>query len=82
MSENSPLEIICAPYEVYITTETGSVVFPDTEDTPPSPWVKLGTNGNRNQAEGGVTISHEQVLVYHRTEGNSGPVKATRTSQD
>ena len=82
MAEQSPLEIICAPCEVFITTESGSVVFPDTEDTPPSPWVKMGTNGSRSIAEGGVTGTHEQVLVYHRVEGSTGPVKATRTSED
>ena len=80
MAENIPYEIIASPFEVYITTHGDS--FPGLTATPGGNWARLGRNGIRNQAEGGVTIAHEQVLVYHRVEGNTGPVKATRTSED
>ncbi len=76
----SPVEIICSPYEVYITT--GTDAFPELATTPSGGWVKLGTNGKNNQGEGGVTVENTQTLNYVRVEGRTGPAKAYRTEED
>ena len=79
-NSNEPYEILVAPYEVYLTT--GSDAYPgDVLTTPTGGWTLLGTNGNRNYAEGGVTIEQSQTLVEIHTEGHMGPVKAVRTQE-
>lgn len=78
-NQNEPFEILVAPYEVYLTT--GTPAFPDVLTAPPSTWTLLGTNGNRNYAEGGVTIEQSQTIVEIHTEGHTGPVKAVRTQE-
>lgn len=77
---SSPFEIISAPFEVYMTT--GTDAFPDAASTPTGGWVLLGTNGKRNQAEGGVVVEHNQTLREIRTEGHTGIVKMVRTAED
>ncbi len=76
----NPVEIICSPYEIYITT--GTDAFPDVQIAPSGGWILLGTNGKNNQAEGGVTVENTQTLNYVRVEGRTGPAKAYRTEED
>lgn len=76
----TPFEIITGCYDVYVAPV--GTPFPAPNSTPPSPWTKLGTNGTLDIKEGGVTVAHEQTLVYFRTEGSTGPVKATRTEEN
>lgn len=76
----SPYEIIVAPFDVWVAP-TGST-FPDLADTPTSPFVKIGSNGNKNFDEGGVTVTHNQTVDQIRTLGATGPVKAVRSAED
>jgi len=77
MSE--PYEIIVAPFEVYLAPV--GEAWPDVDTTPAGNWVKLGTNGKRNIADGGVTVTHEQTIVEKRNVGSTGPIKAVRTEE-
>ena len=77
---NVPYEVISSPFKVYITT--GADAFTGILSTPSGGWTKLGTNGTRNQAVGGVTIQHSQTFNKIRTEGHTGPVKAVRTEEE
>ncbi|MEL6738963.1 MAG: hypothetical protein AAFO28_08560, partial [Pseudomonadota bacterium] len=76
----SPFEIITAPLEVWIA-DIGTA-FPALEQAPGAGWTLLGTNGDRNIAEGGVTVAHDKSYNKIRTDGASGPVKATLGSED
>lgn len=73
---NSPFEIITTPFEVW-TAPVGTA-FTAIASTPSASWTQLGSN---RQAEGGVTVKAEQTTVEHRVEGNTGPVKITRTQE-
>lgn len=76
-----PYEIIGAPYTLWIAP-TGTA-YPAIDDDPDAEdWTLIGTNGNRNYDENGVTVSQKQTLNYARPAGATGPVKAFRTDED
>jgi hypothetical protein len=77
MSE--PYEIIMAPYEVWLAVV--GTAFPDVDESPAAAWKKLGTSGDDNMDEAGVTVTHDQTIVQRRTVGSTGPVKVTRTEE-
>lgn len=79
MTQSEPFEIIVAPYEVYLAPV--GEAFPDINDAPSGNWSLLGTSGNRDYGEEGVTVTHEQTLAYHRFLGSTGPRKASRTEE-
>ena len=74
-----PFEIIASPFTLY-WAPTGTS-FPDLNDTPPNPWLKVGTSGDRNYSEDGVVVVHEQTIELFRALGSTGPVKASRTEE-
>lgn len=76
---SSPFEIIAAPFTLW----WGPVgeAFPDLADTPAGNWTQVGTSGDQNYNEEGVTVSHEQTLEYFRMLGGTGPRKVTRTEE-
>lgn len=79
---NEPYEIISSPYTVFVAP-TGTT-FPDidtAEGSFASAWFKLGTSGNRNYEEEGVTVTHEQTVNLWRAAGGTGPIKALRTEE-
>lgn len=75
-----PYEIIGAPFTLWVA-ETGTA-FPAIDAAPGVGWTKIGTNGDRNYSEEGVTVAHSQSLNYARPAGATGPVKAFRTEED
>jgi len=75
-----PYEIIMAPYEVYLAVE--GTAFPLIDAVPGAGWVLLGKLGKLNQGEEGITVTHNQNVVYKRTAGSTGPVKAVRNEED
>lgn len=76
----APLEIVSAPFEVYVGPVGES--FPDTDETPGGNWVLIGTSGNLNYTEDGVTVSHQQTIEKFRAHGSTGPRKAFRTEEE
>lgn len=76
----APLEIVAAPFEVYIGPVGES--FPDTDETPAGNWVLIGTSGSLNITEDGVTVEHSQTIETFRALGSTGPRKAFRTQED
>jgi len=75
-----PYEIIGAPFTLWVA-DTGTA-FPLIDAAPGVGWTKVGTNGDRNYSEDGVTVAHAQTLNYARPAGATGPVKAFRSEED
>lgn len=75
----APFEIVASPFTCW-WAPTGTS-FPDLNDTPPAAWTKIGTSGDRNYSEDGVTVVHEQTVELFRALGSTGPVKASRTEE-
>src|SRR5262245_60682115 len=80
MSNAVPYEVIAAPYTVYIAPIGES--FPAINATPAGNWVKVGTNGDLNYQDDGVTVQHSQTIEKWRSLGDTGVRKVFRTEED
>lgn len=76
----TPFEIIGAPFTVYIAPI--GTTFPLINVVPAVAWIKLGTNGDRNYSNDGVTVSHAKTYQKVRPAGATGPVKAFLDEED
>lgn len=75
----TPREIVVGPLEIWLAA---SVEAEDDVDTTPSGnWSLLGTNGDENYAEDGITITHSQTLRQSFTLGATGPLKVNRQQE-
>ena len=75
-----PYEIIGAPYTLWLAPV--GEAFPLIDAAPAGNWIKVGTNGDKNYSEDGVTVAHSQSFEQARPAGATGPVKAWRTEED
>ena len=78
MSE--PYEIIAGPVTLFLAP--AGTPFPAIGAEPGAPWTKVGTKGDRNYSDDGVTVQHSQKNETVRPAGALGPVKAFRTEED
>lgn len=56
--------------------------FPLVNAAPAAAWVRVGTSGNVNYDEDGVTVSHVAKREMTRSAGLTGPIKAFITEED
>lgn len=75
-----PYEIIGAPLTLYLANVGTS--FPAIDAVPSGSWFKIGTSGDKNYDEDGVTVQHDQNIEVFRGAGTTGPRKAWRTEED
>ncbi len=76
---SNPLEIVVGPLQLYVAPV--GEAFPAIEDTPAGNWALVGTSGDKNYSEDGVTLTHEQSIELIMVAGSTGPIKAVRTSE-
>ncbi len=76
----APFEIIAFPFTVYFAP-TGTT-FPVIDDAAVTGFTKIGTSGDRNYSEDGVTVAHEQTIEQFRALGGTGPRKVSRTEEN
>lgn len=67
-------------YEVLVGVGTlyraaADTAAPDVDDSPGGDWTDLG------DTDGGVTVTPQQTIDEHRTDQETGPVKATRSEE-
>lgn len=77
---SKPYEVISQPYTLYLAPV--GTAFPAVDANPPGPWVKVGTSGDLNYTEDGVTVQHSQSVELWRALGSTGPRKAFRTEEE
>src|SRR5687768_5399736 len=80
MDNTAPFEIIAAPATIWLAP-TGTA-YPNIDAAPAGTWVKVGTTGDLNYDEEGVSILHGQALEYFRSLGSTGPRKAFRSEEE
>lgn len=80
MGNAKPYEIIAAPYTLYVAPV--GTAFPAIDAAPGGAWTKVGTSGDLNYTEDGVTVDHGQSLEFWRALGSAGPRKAFRTEEE
>lgn len=75
-----PYEVVAQPFTLYVAPV--GTAFPDVDTAPGAPWVKVGTSGDLNYSEEGVTVSLAQSVELWRSLGSTGPRKAFRTEEE
>lgn len=75
-----PFEIVAAPFTLWLAPV--GTAFPAIDAAPAVAWIKVGTSGDRNYSDDGVTVAHSQNIEQARPVGATGPVKAWRTEED
>ena len=75
-----PYEIVAGPFTLWLAPV--ATAFPLIDAAPAGAWTKVGTGGDRNYSEDGVTVAHSQTIEVARPVGATGPVKAWRTEED
>ena len=82
MSQQGPFEIIAAPYNVYVAPVGETMAdLDDANVASVGNWELLGTSGNLNYDEDGVTVTHEQEIEEFTPVGLTTPRKAFRTKE-
>ena len=76
----TPYEILAGPYTLWLAPV--GTAFPILTAVPAVAWVKIGTNGDANYDDEGVTVSHVLKQEVARPAGRTGPVKAWTTEED
>lgn len=74
-----PYEILAGPLTLYLAPV--GTAFPAVDAEPAAAWTLVGTSGDENYADDGVTVTHNQTIEQARHAGTTGPVKAWRTEE-
>lgn len=81
MANQQPYEITAGPVEVYIAPVGESMPAIGTEP-PGGNWTLIGTIGDDETSEEGVSIQHTESLEVFRGLGSTAPMKVFRTAED
>lgn len=76
----APYEIVGAPLTLWLAPV--GTAFPLIDAAPAGTWTKVGTSGDKNYTEDGVTVTHDQAINLFRGAGSTAPRKAFRTEED
>ena len=79
MAAQDPREIVVGPLEIWLAAAVEAE--DDVDIAPVGNWNKVGTTGDENYTEDGVTVTHSQTVQEHRAVGTTGALKATRTEE-
>ncbi len=77
---NAPYEIVAQPFTLWVAAL--ATTFPLIDAAPDGNWTKVGTSGDLNYMEDGVTVAHAQSVESWRALGSTGPRKAFRTEEE
>lgn len=80
MENTTPFEIIGAPFTLYLAVV--GTVFPAVDAAPAIAWKLVGSSGDLNYMDDGVTVDHPQNISFFRAAGDSGSRKAFRVDED
>ncbi len=76
-----PYEIIGAPFTLWLAPE--GTAFPAIDAVPDAgSWTTIGTSGDENYSEEGVTVSHDAAFQKVRPAGSIGARKAFLDTED
>lgn len=76
-----PYEVLAAPFTAYVAPV--GTPFPDLDEEPAAPWVKIGMSGALNyDSDAGVEVEHSQSTNPWRSLGDAGSRKIFRSEED
>ncbi|KKM71005.1 hypothetical protein LCGC14_1434980 [marine sediment metagenome] len=67
---NAPYEIVAQPFTLWVAAL--ATAFPLIDAAPDGNWTKVGTSGDLNYMEDGVTVAHSQSVESWRALGSTG----------
>ena len=73
-------EVIAGPLTLWVAPVGTAKTLVNAN--PNASWTKLGTNGNLNYSDKGVTVEHDETLGFFQPAGSTGKRKAWRQSED
>jgi len=75
------LEVVAAPYTLYLAPV--DTEFPTLDEVPHSSdgWIMVGTSGDLNYNDKGVTVTHDQKISEFIPAGGTAARKAWRTEE-
>ena len=79
-ANSTPYEIIAAPFTVWFAV-VGST-YPVVDAAPAAPWTLLGSSGDLNYFDDGVTIDMPQKFEFFRALGEGSSRKVFRVEED
>ena len=77
-----PYEVVCSPYTVYAAAV--GTAMPNLDVAPVTgtgAWTLVGTSGNKNYTDTGVTVTHTQTVSTFIPAGSTTVRKAWRTDE-
>lgn len=77
---STPYEVVAQPFTLWVAPV--GTAFPDVDTAPNGSWTKVGTSGDLNYTEDGVTVTHSQSVELWRALGSTGPRKAFRGEEE
>lgn len=80
-ANSQPYEILGAPFTAWIAPAGTTKPSIDADIAALPAWTKIGSSGNLNYLEEGVTVEHRQVIVDFRAAGDAGTRKRFRTEE-
>jgi hypothetical protein len=79
VTNSVPYEVIAAPFVVYYAPV--GEAFPTFDAAVAGNWVRIGTSGELNYTEDGVTVQHSQEIKEWMSGGDTGPRKVFRVKE-
>lgn len=76
-----PYEVVCSPYTVYAAATGTAFPLVDTTPTTAEGWTTVGTSGDKNYSDTGVTVTHTQTVSTFTPAGSTTVRKAWRTEE-
>jgi len=76
----APEEVVAAPLTIWLALV--GTAFPEIDAAPGVGWEKLGTEGDMNYDESGVSVSHAETVNDFTPAGSTMPSKRFRTGED
>ncbi len=73
----APWEVVMGPAGLWVAPV--GTPFPLADAEPSGPWKKVGTNGNRNYTEDGVTVAIAKTTATFTGLGSMAPIKAVNS---
>lgn len=74
------LEIVTGPMELWWAAV--GTTMPDVNDDAATGFTKIGTSGDENYTEDGVSVQMDQTIEFFRSLGSAHRICAFRTEQD
>lgn len=76
---SAPFEVLAGPFTAYLAPT--ATAFPDVSADPSGSWTKLGTTGDENYDDNGVTLALSPSYSEFTPAGSTAPKKVWRVSE-